>query len=113
MNKWTAQDLFGPLRSSLSEEQEAYERMLKELSSSKPSIDIWNIEDKNMNDIEISYCDICYEKAQVKRKYYYYEIDCECCGSPHGHFEIVKYCNKCEPKPPKWVTVKKQPVFWT
>ena len=109
MNKWVAKDLFGPLRSSLPEEQEAYEKMIKELST--PVFNIWNSEDKNMSasDIEIGYCDICHKKKQIKRKYYYYDVNCDCCGSSQGHFEIIKYCDKCTPKPPKRINIIMEP----
>lgn len=110
MNKWAAEDLFGPLRSSLPEEQKAYEKMIKELSS--PDFNIWNSEDKNMDmsDAEVGYCDICHKKMNLNRKYYYYGLECQCCGSKYGHFEIIKYCNNCTPEPPKWITVDMQPI---
>ena len=53
-----------------------------------------------MSDIEMDYCDVCHQYKQVQRKYYHYPLNCECCGGQY-HFEIVKYCNDCEPKPPK------------
>lgn len=62
-----------------------------------------------MSEIEISYCDICHEKTQVERRYYHYPISCECCGGTI-HFEIVKYCNKCKPVPPKWIKVEMKPI---
>jgi hypothetical protein len=59
--------------------------------------------------VEISKCDICGEVRPVNREYYYYDIACECChASNEGknvHFEIVRYCNKCIPKPPANVKV--------
>jgi len=57
-----------------------------------------------MGDIEESKCDICGEVSHVSRKYYYYDIKCECCnGYNDNHFEIVRYCIYCEPKPPQTV----------
>lgn len=50
--------------------------------------------------IEIDFCDFCHEKKQVERKYYYYPFDCECCGGQY-HFQYVRHCKDCEPKPPK------------
>ena len=52
-------------------------------------------------EIEISRCDICgADNVPINRKYYHYpNIKCEC-HSPH-HFDIVRYCNKCKPHPPK------------
>ena len=110
MNKWAAEDLFGPLRSSLPEEQEAYKRMIKELSN-PAGFNILNLKDENigMNNIEVDYCDICHKKKQVRRKYYYYDINCDCCGSSRGHFEIVRYCDKCTPKPPKRINIVMEP----
>ena len=53
-------------------------------------------------EIEVGYCDICRKKTQVQRKYYHYDIDCECCGG--NHFEIVRYCKDCKPHPPKYIS---------
>lgn len=47
---------------------------------------------------EVGICDICKEKGVLNRKYYRYNIKCEC-HSP-THFEIVHHCDKCEPKEP-------------
>ena len=60
--------------------------------------------------IEVGKCDICKtENVQLTRKYYYYKIDCNCCGSTHNnkkvHFEIVHHCFKCNPVPPKKLSV--------
>ena len=63
-----------------------------------------------MDDIEIGYCDICHKKTQVNRKYYYYGVNCKCCGSNKGHFEIVKYCNECKPVPPKYAQMILEPL---
>jgi len=50
--------------------------------------------------IEIDKCDVCgKENVHVSRKYYRYDIKCEC-HSPH-HFELVRYCKDCIPKEPK------------
>lgn len=54
--------------------------------------------------IEVGACDICKETTQVTRRYYNYDICCEC-HSPN-HFELVKYCNKCTPVEPTVTTVK-------
>ena len=62
-----------------------------------------------MSEVEIDYCDICHKKKQVQRKYYYYNINCECCGGPQ-HFEIVKYCAECEPVPPRRIAAIVVPV---
>lgn len=52
-----------------------------------------------MGDIEVGRCKICgKEDIPINRKYYHYDIKCEC-HSPQ-HFEIVYHCNDCEPKEP-------------
>ena len=103
MNKWAAYDLFGPMRSSTLQEQKAYEEMLSKYSGSIER-NIWN-----MDNVEVDYCDICHKKKQIKRKYYYYDVNCDCCGSPRGHFEIVRYCDECTPKPPKRINIMMEP----
>jgi len=63
-----------------------------------------------MSDVEYGKCDICGNDNILSRKYYYYDIKCDCCNSKDdNHFEIVKYCNKCKPKPPQKITVYIQP----
>ena len=61
---------------------------------------------------EVAECAMCGTMGPVVRTYYYYEeIRCECCngdGSPH--FEFVRHCNGCEPKPPIRVTVTAKPT---
>lgn len=52
-----------------------------------------------MPDIERGECDICGIESDLKRKYYHYDIKCECCRGKH--FEIVRYCDKCQPKAPR------------
>ena len=59
--------------------------------------------------IEIRKCSICGKNhIQVNRKYYYYKINCECCGAKHKninvHFEIVYHCSSCIPKPPRRIS---------
>jgi hypothetical protein len=56
-----------------------------------------------MGEIEVGVCDICGQSSELSRKYYYYDIKCEC-HSPE-HFEIVRHCSRCEPKPPEKTTV--------
>lgn len=56
-----------------------------------------------MGAVEYGECDICKREASLNRKYYRYNIPCDCCNDEH--FEIVRYCNKCDPKPPKVVKV--------
>jgi len=50
-------------------------------------------------DIEHGICDVCGEEGNLQRKYYHYDVDCKCCGGD-THFEIVKYCDECNPEPP-------------
>ncbi|MGN1342763.1 MAG: hypothetical protein ACI4VL_06185 [Bacilli bacterium] len=56
-------------------------------------------------DLEFGVCDICGKNSCLKRKYYYYNIKCEC-HSPN-HFEVIKYCKQCasKVKPPKEIKV--------
>jgi len=63
-------------------------------------------------DVETGTCNICKkEHVQLSRKYYYYDIECDCCNSKEDdHFEIVKYCKDCEPKPPRKVKVSMTPL---
>jgi len=63
--------------------------------------------------IEAATCDICHEPdVVVSRQYYYYNIACTCCNGPNDpHFEIVKYCSKCTPRPPRKIVLSGiQPV---
>ena len=50
-------------------------------------------------DIEVGKCDVCGKEAQLDREYYHYDIKCECHGPQH--FEIVRHCKDCTPKPPE------------
>lgn len=52
-----------------------------------------------MGDIESGKCDICRKFSYLNRKYYRYDIKCEC-HSPY-HFDLVYHCNDCTPTPPK------------
>ena len=57
-------------------------------------------------EVEYGRCDICGNKASLKRKYYHYNVDCECHRSiddngENKHFEIVRHCKDCKPLPPK------------
>jgi len=67
-----------------------------------------------MNSIELGTCQICNKDTQVFRKYYYYDIKCECCLVTHDskrvHAEIIYYCQDCEPKPPKTITFESNPL---
>ena len=60
-------------------------------------------------DIEMGYCDICHKYEQLQRKYYNYNINCDCCGGQY-HFEAVKYCKNCKPKPPEWIRAQVNPI---
>jgi len=61
-------------------------------------------------EIEVGKCDVCGKEAQLSRQYYHYDIKCEC-HSP-DHFEIVRHCENCTPKPPETtkVSLKLKPV---
>lgn len=52
-------------------------------------------------DIEFGTCDVCHQDKNLNRKYYRYNIQCDCCNSKKdNHFEIVRHCNTCVPAPP-------------
>lgn len=59
--------------------------------------------------VEFGKCDVCQKENTLSRKYYYYDIQCECCGAKHEgknvHFEIVLHCSNCTPKEPKSITI--------
>jgi hypothetical protein len=51
-----------------------------------------------MGDCEFGTCSVCKkEVAGITRKYFYYDLDCECCSM---HFEKVYHCNDCIPVEP-------------
>ena len=103
MNRCAAYELFGYMRHSTPAEQEAYKKMLNQYSV-PIGRSIWD-----MGDIEVDYCDICHQYKQVQRKYYHYPFNCECCGGQY-HFEVIKYCNNCRPKPPEWIRAQVNPI---
>lgn len=62
-------------------------------------------------DIEYGNCDLCNVYASLSRRYYRYDIKCDCCNKKEdNHFEIVRHCELCEPKPPKKVVVYLKPL---
>ncbi len=64
-----------------------------------------------MGDIEVSICSICKQEKPVSRKYYDYNITCECCnGKNDNHFEIVWYCSECKPIPPRSISAVIKPI---
>ena len=53
-----------------------------------------------MGDVEIGTCDICMlNNTELSRKYYYYDIECECCVGKHSAY--CKYCKNCSPEEPE------------
>ena len=69
------------------------------------------LKQKIMGEQEFNACSICGEKTIVERKYYYYDIKCDCCSSANNkHFEIVWYCRKCKPVPPRKIRVVIKPI---
>lgn len=67
-----------------------------------------------MGDVEFAKCDICKNEDHVSRKYYYYDIKCDCCnGKDDNHFEIVRYCKDCLPKPPYNIKLMYKPITET
>ena len=61
-----------------------------------------------MRDVEVGICDTCGENRALSRKYYYYDINCQCHGPKH--FEIVKHCSACIPQPPEKTIVYIHPT---
>lgn len=62
-------------------------------------------------DSEIGTCDICKKEKPLSRKYYKYDIVCDCCnGDNDKHFDYVSHCNTCLPKPPRTTTVHIKPI---
>ena len=51
-----------------------------------------------MGDVEFGTCDICGIDDYISRKYYSYDVICEC-HSPN-HFELVYHCKNCLPVEP-------------
>lgn len=63
--------------------------------------------------VEVGICLICNTvDVPLAREYYYYDVKCECCQPKDRHFEIVRYCAKCTPKPPQSIRVwmKAEPI---
>ena len=51
-------------------------------------------------DAEYGRCEVCNaNNAILSRKYYYYDVDCECCVGKH--FAVCKYCPRCKPAEPE------------
>lgn len=60
-------------------------------------------------DIEQGTCDVCGKKdVQLGRMYFHYDVNCSCC-SGDDHFELVRHCKFCTPKPPKKITAYVSP----
>lgn len=51
-------------------------------------------------EVEHNKCSVCGKEGPVLRKYFRYDIDCDCCVGDH-HFHFVYHCNGCEPKEPE------------
>ena len=56
-----------------------------------------------MGEGEYGKCEVCAKEATLERKYFHYDIKCDC-HSPN-HFEMVRHCSDCTPKPPEKTTV--------
>lgn len=57
-----------------------------------------------MNEQEFGECDCCGKKTTLSRKYFNYSIKCDCCNGDE-HFQIVRHCENCIPKPPENVKI--------
>lgn len=56
-----------------------------------------------MGEMEFGKCEICGKEAPLLRKYYHYNIKCECCSPTH--FVLIRHCEDCMPKPPREIKV--------
>lgn len=57
-------------------------------------------------DIEYGSCDICKTQGPLSRKYYRYDVKCECCNAKDDdHLEIIRHCSECDPRPPRQISV--------
>ena len=64
-----------------------------------------------MGDVEFGKCDLCGKETFLRRKYYRYNIKCTCCNSLNDpHFEIVRHCGTCEPRPPRAIKAWVKPM---
>jgi len=56
---------------------------------------------------EYGRCDCCGKDKGLNRKYFYYDVKCDCCGgaSKNEHFVIVRYCKDCVPIPPSRIKI--------
>lgn len=57
-----------------------------------------------MNNTEYGICDICGREANLQRKYYHFNIKCECHLPTHS--EMIKYCSDCVPLRPAETTIE-------
>jgi hypothetical protein len=54
--------------------------------------------------IEDGHCDICGKYTVLERKYFYYNVRCDCCLGDQ-HFELIRHCNDCVPKAPSRIKI--------
>lgn len=59
-----------------------------------------------MGEVEIGVCEVCgRQNVALNRKYYDYpDVKCTC-HSPH-HFDLVRYCDRCEPQQPTYTRIE-------
>ena len=57
-----------------------------------------------MSNTEYGICDICGREANLQRKYYHFNIKCECHLPTHS--EMIKYCSDCVPLRPAETTIE-------
>ena len=60
-----------------------------------------------MGGAEYGKCEVCVKETTLERTYFHYDIKCDC-HSPN-HFELVRHCGDCKPKPPEKTTVYIKP----
>ena len=62
-----------------------------------------NTNENITGEIMIGKCIYCLKLKNLNRKYFHFNIKCEC-HSP-SHFEIVEHCMSCTPKCPSYTSV--------
>jgi len=53
---------------------------------------------------EVGECSVCRRDSVIMRKYYYYDVKCDCCNGD-SHFVIVRHCGDCAPKAPTKIQI--------
>lgn len=57
-----------------------------------------------MSDREEGSCSVCGEYGAVQRRYFHYDVDCDCCNGSQ-HFKFLYHCSDCVPKAPTKIRI--------